>query len=389
MKGSTLLRTGSLPAVVSLIGGLLLFLQACKPPPPRPWQLPVARSFKLYPIRTQNLIVLPVSENGRDCLAGVELDNGSVSWRYCDSLLRRAYYNLSPGVKTPFLLLPIEEHLLCLDTRTGRIRWQDRRPFPGQSHLSIQDGHCLRTYFDSATRTHHVYAFDLETGQPRLLKSLTLDPQRTTLVRTPIQFYDSLHSKHWMVASVIEYEPGKSTDSYLLFWDKEQPDREFRLPVLPDNPFGNGVTQQPIVRGRRSYWVADRQLLCVDLFERKVVWRRELPHGMLTSRLLYAFERLYFPCENERLYALDPTDGAILWEAPSAGTPSRILTDGRRLYLIGGSDRRLHVYDPRTGNPLPPPPLPRTDRGWERVFGVWEGGVLLSDGVSWQHVPFQ
>ena len=170
---------------------------------------------------------------------------------------------------------------------------------------------------------------------------------RTPLVVKKTESHDTI-----CITSIINYIPSKITTNQLIFWNINDTSTQKEIKIYPDNQKGDGVTQQAILYDSNSYWVANNQVICINIETQLEIWRTKLPRGMLTSRLFVDENIVYFACENEVLYALKAEDGSILWKCNISGTPGRIHINKDKLYLVGGSDGNLYVIDKIKGKLL-------------------------------------
>lgn len=360
-----------------------------------PWQVPSSENFSLYPIVHDGKAVLSSQCGGLDCLRCVDLETGETIWEWPDitGILPKSYYNLTPYFFENTLLLPIANELIAIDLRNGQTRWQDARPYPGESHLGGLGGQAVRTYSDQAAGLHRVFLIDVKTGDMREVKRFAKPENAQLFVRTPHLAQLESPARTTCTASLIEYVPKTTTRSYLASWNLTDSSALLEIPIYPDNPNGDGVTQQGISEGRHSYWVANDEVACLDLLTLTEKWRTKLPAGMLTSRLLRHNSLLLFSCENETLYAVDQLTGEIAWKAPAAGTTSRVFVENGVVHLVGGSDGQLHLFDVASGKKLGTEKLPGHDFAQghflRRTCFAGRGSLILNDGSDWLCYPIK
>ncbi len=359
------------------------------------WTIPSSPHYKLYPIIYNDIVILASDCNGDNCLKAINKYNGEVEWQWvADDILSGAYYNLTPYVFSEILLLPIKEHLIAIDLRSGKIRWQDSKAFSGEPYLDGIGYHAVRSYFNQKNKKHLIYLIDITNGSMKVIKEINQPVEANSYVRTPHIFkLNERPNDTFLVSSTIEYIPNKQTNSYLSFWSLSHPTSTQDLSIYKPNSKGYGVTKQCITDHPFSYWVANNELVCIDLSQRKEVWRTKMKRGMLTSRLSQDERRLYYASEDEVLYAIDKQDGSITWEVPIAGTPSRLSIDDKLLYLIGGSDGNLYVINSADGQIISKQRISRHNiekqHFLRRTFIAEDNLLILNDGKNWKCIPLE
>lgn len=366
-------------------------LMGCKPvsKEARDWCIKASESFNLYPIVHKGLVVLAGKCGNADCLKAVRMDTGAPVWNWLDSdsILHKSYYNLKHYIFDDVLLLPIGSRLIAISLADGNTLWQDQRSWPAESFVEGTGSRALRTYYDQENRVARILAFDVYSGVAREIKTFSLPAEGRLSARTPVAAV--LDGKDTIcISSTIHFIPNINTRSRLIFWHLNNPSFQETIEVYPDNLSGDGVTKQGIVDGTRSYWAAGNQVVCIDLENRKELWRDTFPQDMLTSRLLLDNGQLFYACENEVLYALEAENGQIRWQCPIAGTPSRVYVDKGKVFLVGGSDGKLYVIDRNSGRLLfkyQPASLGfENGNSFRRAFYAGDDKLIVTDYKSWR-----
>ncbi len=119
--------------------------------------------------------------------------------------------------------------------------------------------------------------------------------------------------------------------------------------VYPEKKHGHGPTKPPIACGQEVIVVAYDHILRLNPAEGKERWRIVLPRDMLTSHPLLEEGKLYAAMEDGYLYCIDASNGQLLWKSRLSGTPSRIVKCREHLYVIGGGDGLLHIFEASKG----------------------------------------
>ncbi|MEO1261608.1 MAG: PQQ-binding-like beta-propeller repeat protein [Bacteroidota bacterium] len=354
-----------------------------------PWQMEVSANFNLYPIVHEDMAILASNCNDSNCLKAINKYTGKTLWNWIDTnkTLGNAYYNLSPYIFSNALILPISRDLIAIDLATGKTLWHHKKEYAGESFVDGLGDKVARTYYDDTEKVHKVFLVDIPTGSMREVKRFGTPEKGKKFVRTPCLSKSKNSNDTLCIASVIEYMPGKMTKSYLSFWKLPDTSLTQDMKIYRDNKSGYGVTKQCITDKLKSYWVANDEIVCVDLQERAELWRTKMKRGMLTSRMVQDEKHLFYACEDEYLYALDKGNGNFVWKCRIAGTPSRVFTDDDILYLIGGSDGKLYMVHKETGQLVSRQKIPghHISDGifLRRTLFVDEDIIILNDGQKW------
>ncbi len=359
----------------------------------KPWETASNTHFNLYPIVHLNNVILPSNCNGQNCLKAVNKHTGKTSWEWVDTngILQKAYYNLSSYISSNVLILPISEDLIAIDLTNGKTLWHSKKKYAGESFVDGLGNNAVRTYYDKAEKVHKVFLIDMITGNMREIKRFDVPKEGKKFVRTPCLIKDEESSDTICVTSVIEYDPVKLTKNHLLFWILPNSDFQRNMEIYRENKNGDGVTKQCITDKSRSYWVANNEVVCVDILNQAELWRTEMKKGMLTSRLMQDDKYLFYACEDENLYALDKENGNIIWERKIAGTPSRVFINREILYLVGGSDGHLYMVNKNTGQLISSQKIPyhniNAGKFLRRTLYAGMDILILNDGQNWHCYP--
>lgn len=350
-------------------------------------QIPAAQAFHFYPIRWQDDLILPVRNKQGACIQSLPIAGGAPNWIICDPAFCRIYYNFSPYVSQDHLVLPIGRATFCLNPRTGVMLWQDRQAGPGDAHLFGEGEYAYRSFFHPPDSTYSVLQFRLADGTSRVLFTLPKVVNGQTLFRSPVPYRHQ--GTTWLLSPVISFAPKGKTRSFLLTWPKADTAKLIRWPAFPgrEPAQGEGVTLPPVLEYPRSYWTAMENAFCLDLQTQTECWRTPLPRELLTSCLSSFGDQLFLATEDEKLYALSKSSGEILSVAKLAGTPSRIHHTANRIWVIGGSDGRLHVLARDSLRKMEEYAFAHTSRPLKRSSYIDEDVLVLSDGQIWHIVP--
>jgi outer membrane protein assembly factor BamB len=180
--------------------------------------------------------------------------------------------------------------------------------------------------------------------------------------------------------------------------------------------FTNAPRAAPVIHGSLAYLLgAFGDLHCVDLGDRRILWRRNVvkdfgaelsPWGMSSTPLVVDDELIVNPgAQDASLVALDLHTGEVIWKAPGerAAFASLILgTFGGVRQIVGYDAVSAGGWDPNTGRrlwELPPPkkgdynvPTPvnvdgrlllSTANNGTRLYAFGDDGRILPTPVAW------
>ena len=358
-----------------------------------PWQMDASETFRLYPIVHQENVILPSRCNDQDCLKAVNMKTGQTMWEWIDTskILQKSYYNLSHYIFEDILALPIAEHLIAIDLTNGKTLWHDKKKFSGESFLEGVGGQAARSYTDQDSKSCFIFLIDMQTGGMKMIKRFKLPDEEKLFVRTP-HLVQADHPKDTVcVTSIISFKPKENTTNELVFWKLRDTSFQMKMSIYPDNKLGHGVTKPAVLDDSIAYWVANNDLIAINLLTQTELWRTKMKEGMLTSRLAQNQENLFYAGEDAFLYAIDKEDGKIIWKCPVSGTSSRVFLNQEQIYLVGGGDGQLYVIDQKTGQLLNKYKIPEYDltKGiyLRRTMYANSKIILLNDGMYWYCCP--
>jgi len=275
--------------------------------------------------------------------------------------------------------------LHALDAATGEEKWRastDEHPLAaGTSSPIVFERYVIvglssnEIVREGATFRGGVAAFDRETGE-QLWRDYTANPPHNGASVWSTVSIDT-EARMVFAGSGQNYtgEAGPDSDAILALdldtgarlWTHQTVAGDVFTPINPRGPdadFGaNPILFEADIAGERRrlvgagqkngmFWVFDRAT-------GETVWQRKLgPGSPLTGGVLnngaYDGERILVANNsggNGVLFALDPSDGAILWERPLPGWVWAPITTSNGIGVVA-SDKDLHVFDPESGADL-------------------------------------
>ncbi len=380
--------------LLGLFFAIFLLYTCTEPGKETPWTIPHAQSIDLNPITSKGgLLILPVQQDGQDGLGGFQLKTGEMKWFYADrdSLLASVYYNMDTYLHGDKLLLPLDEKMMALQTSTGRVLWKTEERSPGQGSITGIGEWAFRGYSNFNQTYAFVQKINVNTGKSTEVFRIEQDNNEQLFLRSPLPYYDVETGDTLLFVSLIKYIPKEQTENELLVWSMKYKRFLKKLEAYPKNKFGYGITKQGIGNGEASFWVASRDLFRINMDEISEQWRTTLPADMLTSRPVLIDGRLYFPAENDTIYALDPENGRKTWSNKLAGTPGRLSVFKDHIFVVGGSDQKLHIFNKDTGKAIAIKDNSLKhlleSQDWLRTSIVKDGMIALTDGTLWYAWP--
>lgn len=362
-------------------------LQGCDVPPQEMalrWQMPIAEKSNFYPIADGKHLILPSKCGSLDCLKKVDPKTGETKWQWVDSsaLLQDIYYNHTPYLYGNMLVLPNGKDLIAIDTEHGKTKWVLQDTMSGASHLGGTCDLLTRSYSTPDQQRCLAKTFDLRTGD--VINEYKLESSSDSILlnlRSPDIFITKSGDTLCM-AGLAAYVPRGGTDSFLEIWKIGAESRTARVSILEDDPRGECITKQGVIgENGKTYWMAGNLLFCITPNDGRVLWKKELPRDMLSSQPYLTNGLLLLACEDEKLYALDASNGETLWTTPIAGTPSRLFVENNTIYLVGGSDQKLYCIDLSTGSLLHK--YEAEQQGFRRLLWVGAHTLVLQEGSGW------
>lgn len=139
------------------------------------------------------------------------------------------------------------------------------------------------------------------------------------------------------------FSTGKGKIDFCAF-DMSNDSMYFKLPDIESSQNSNVL--RPLVDGNRAYLAGQKNLHCVDLENRRILWQKGFPgagHHLMLSNLVIEGERLIVKADDDRIYGFNKYSGQLLWATANAGaSPSHMKLAGQRVYYVSEAD--AHIY---------------------------------------------
>ena len=201
-----------------------------------------------------------------------------------------------------------------------RERWHEAQPGYGHARPVVAGG---LVYF--GTGDGQVIARDVGTGAPRWAAKVGSDAVEGA----------NFVARGGVVAVALDRTTG----------------RELWRMVLPPVGQGASITGAPAITGSLAIAITRiGETYAVDRSTRRIVWRLEAPgRTQVTPAQTEVYgDAVYVDGGDRHIYALQASDGAVLWRAAFASQATRnLLVTERRVLVPEGA--RLHVFERRTG----------------------------------------
>jgi outer membrane protein assembly factor BamB len=122
---------------------------------------------------------------------------------------------------------------------------------------------------------------------------------------------------------------------------------------IMNEPALNGVVlSPPHVYEGKFYANVGNNLVCHDITTGDQIWTRSFAQDFMFSGFIIAEGKIIANCEDGNTYGIDPINGNILWQTPSAGTSGHMSYLNGVIYFVGGSTGALHAIDVANGRML-------------------------------------
>ncbi|MCW5924708.1 MAG: PQQ-binding-like beta-propeller repeat protein [Saprospiraceae bacterium] len=308
----------------------------------------------IYPIFHDNKIMVTHStEHAPFTICALSTKDGHIIWQYQDTAVNPnvLYYNLRAYQDGSTLLIPMGNRLMAFDMQNGKKLWENTMHDAAEDFIEGIGSLAFRIYYDLVEPKAYLYCIDTKRGDASLFQVFEIEQGHKAFYRTPRPLIGQRGDTCLVFTSIFQNLQSKETFAGLNWMDYQSKSITQRDTIYPINYQGEGVTKQPLLdpAGKQLYFVANNELVCYHAWTRKELWRTEMPRDMLTSFPVADRKRVYFACEDGKVYAVDKNNGNILWSTHVSGTPSRIYDDGQSLHVIGGSDGIWHILDKDTG----------------------------------------
>lgn len=307
----------------------------------------------IYPVFYKDKIIVSQNvEGGSFILCALNRKDGSVAWQYQDtsSSGKHLYYNSKPHLYGEIFVIPSGNRLIAFNLNNGKKIWDYILHDAAEEFLEGLDGDFFRTYYDLSEHRALLYSIRTETGESKLITTFEIPADYKVFYRTPVPVVIKNNDTVLVFSHIAQEIRGKKTYACLNWLNTRDKTRLIDT-IYPVNTEGNGITKQPLLdrKSHLLYLVANDELVCCDVREKKQVWRKKMPRDMLTSAPRTDETKVYFPAEDGNLYALDKLNGNILWDASVSGTPGRLYDDGVHIHLVGGGDGTWHIINKING----------------------------------------
>ena len=242
----------------------------------------------------------------------------------------------------------LERHLICVDCRTGRIKW--KRSHAAEYYdrnLNLIKANIRVHGFATSTPTcdaNGVYVFHgadgviaySHEGEKLWSRSVGTGTHHTGSAASLM-----MHEGLLLICAEVESGTmfGLAARSGDVVWKQPWKTWGYASPIV--TPEG----------GRPQLLLShDTLLKSLDPKTGKELWRREGETGWVHNTMLTAGDDIIFSCSNHRVIAIPADGGEILWHKRVGSAYSPIMYDGERVYWI--RDSILHCHDAKTGQKI-------------------------------------
>ncbi|MFT6336422.1 MAG: outer membrane protein assembly factor BamB [Halioglobus sp.] len=342
------------------------------------WNVISSSKFRLYPIIDNKLVIISGHCEGVACLKGIDLITGDEKWTYKNIDLESIFYNATLYIDENRICIPLKKKTLCIDKVSGLELWEYEHENVTlmEAHLSGAKDNIFRS--GRNVNAHSLWQYSKGNGQQKLIKEFPTKLGANSIIRTPaiINQFNSI-----LVTSV-DYYHVDEMDSY-----------GFIIRIDENNALDTLLKTHNIKKANfKPIPYHDEQVLLLinlstlilyDLTKDAVLWQTDMPHSILTSRIEIVNDTIYYPCEDEYLYALDAKNGSILWKSEGSGTPSRIACNNNYIFMTTGNSGFLNQYDKSSGKLLNKYKFSDYFRAIQRTIAIKDNVIVFSDGRFW------
>jgi outer membrane protein assembly factor BamB len=155
-------------------------------------------------------------------------------------------------------------------------------------------------------------------------------------------------------------------------------------------PSQNSNVLRPLVDGHRAYLAGQKNLHCIDLENRQILWQKGFPgqgHHLMLSNLIIEGDLLVVKADDDHIYGFNKFSGQLLWATAHAGaSPSHMKLAGNRVYYISEADAHIYGVNITDGSVQVRIRSPNEDRA-EYPGAGFHGGLAINEqlGLIYAH----
>lgn len=311
-----------------------------------PWKTYSAGAFSFYPSYKDQIIILASFCDSLDCITGASIASGKKIWEYTNPALSQIYYNQSIRYFGDIMILPLGSSIVFVDLKDGSTKWKYQPDLRASSEISIYKGFIYRSYLNG--KSVEVHRISIENKVVEVIDSIRVrNYEHFVLIKPDLSMTDGDTS---LIYACNAYNTLGKSESQVFIKKLNCDSCSTRsITIYDDWGTGSGIGIPFELSSSSVVLLAGKTLMALDISSEKTLWKKELPNGVLTSRIHICGDSILIACENEVLYCFRVEDGQELWKTGIAGTPSRLIATSESIWLIGGSDGMLYEIEKKNG----------------------------------------
>lgn len=122
-------------------------------------------------------------------------------------------------------------------------------------------------------------------------------------------------------------------------------------------PSGNSNVLPPLIDDNKAYILGERNLHCIDLINRSILWQKGFPgggHHLLFSNIIIDDNRIIVKPDNPHIYAFDKNTGDLIWatQETAGSSPSHMQFRNGVVYYTAEGNGKLYAVRTADGKVL-------------------------------------
>ncbi len=326
------------------------------------WQVPIFKdtnsTTSTFPFLFQNTVLIPHDpETPKDnsVVSAFDKNTGKFNYEWNGyNLLKTANagdQTLVSQIKDKMILKTSEKEIYIIDFRTGQTIWSSTiTQGSGFPRISSFGDYIYHVRHDNGQKENFLLRTSVKANSWDTIYTI-INNSRVSLTEPPTGWINP-SGDTLLIFQNRSYEIATNkgiADLYIYNLTKKRDEFVF----LNFDPNGSATSVlPPAIYNNRLYFIGTGIIHCINLLTGKIEWQKDFHDSFSSGSLVVAEEKLFVKTDNEMLYAVNLTDGGIIWQSKSdyGSSCSRMVYYNGYLYYTGVvSKGGLFVVDASTG----------------------------------------
>ena len=329
----------------------------------------VSNNFMFKPsIIYKNGVLIRVQKNTTDLLQFVDLNDGSIKWRWGDYIEKHEFH----GVNYPFLnanklTWQADYCNYQINLEDGKTVWKNSS---SENYQYVSSG-IENLFFTSHLVNRnapielggYVVAMDNNTGKSIFKIKPTYDTIGKGSPNDCNWSYEGFavpFRKNDSIYNLIKFNDpplgcAKARAEWLGLYNYTAKEWVYKRKKLKNNDI-TAITPHPsVIYKDKVYHSNIDNFTCHNLMTGEKAWETSLPsqgNYFQSAGILVENDKVYANSDNGQLFCLNANNGSMLWQIRSSGSSTPLSILNGIIYFVGGGDGKLHAVDAETGNYL-------------------------------------